>query len=367
MKNRKIKTTKIFKIRILFLGIFLLLWNCEKESEFETISEQKITPQKITLSQAKKDQNFIAISNQFKINFFFDRGFKSKSKDNFQIDFSSFYKIEKENYVSYTFLIKTGNKDNSLSENLVVEKRSDTIRGYIITYKDAFYRKKGENLFLSAKVYRTPFKENINDLISLNNLSMSRKEETICTETTYSFLRTCTDHGTFNGDKNNGCHNNGKSDWIEFSITSCFTNENITKTEEELNFGEGSSGGGGGSNSGETVPIIVCDGEEGLQPKTASSDCIQILEEEDQIINQLTGKADCAYQKLKTNSILKKTVEKFVGKKTPVNLIINQKSNLRLNDRDPNSPLVNGKTYYGGTSYNITITLNTEQSINKLH
>ena len=80
----------------------------------------------------------------------------------------------------------------------------------------------------------------------------------------------------------------------------------------------------------------------------------------DKIINNLTGKAACVYKKLKDNSILNKTLEKFVGEKTPVHLIVDQKSNLRERDNDPNSPLINGKTYYG-TSYYIIITLNTEQ------
>ncbi|MCG8892746.1 hypothetical protein G1K97_03365 [Tenacibaculum finnmarkense] len=84
---------------------------------------------------------------------------------------------------------------------------------------------------------------------------------------------------------------------------------------------------------------------------------------ENQIINNLTGKALCVYGKLKDNSLLKKTLEKFKGK-TPVNLILNQKSNLREDDENSNSPLVNGKTYYGA-SYNITIILNTEQSKNR--
>ncbi len=82
-----------------------------------------------------------------------------------------------------------------------------------------------------------------------------------------------------------------------------------------------------------------------------------------EIINNLTGKANCTYLKLKNNSILQKTIERFKGK-TPINLIINQKSNLRLDDYNPKSELVNAKTYYGN-SYNINITLNTEQANNR--
>ncbi|AOW16124.1 hypothetical protein LPB03_01010 [Polaribacter vadi] len=83
MKNRKNKPTKIFIIGFLFLGISLFLCNCEKENEFENITQEKITPQKITLSQAKEDKNFIDISNKFKINSYFENEFKSKSKKQF--------------------------------------------------------------------------------------------------------------------------------------------------------------------------------------------------------------------------------------------------------------------------------------------
>ncbi|NLP59349.1 hypothetical protein [Lutibacter sp. B1] len=82
------------------------------------------------------------------------------------------------------------------------------------------------------------------------------------------------------------------------------------------------------------------------------------------IIDNLTGKADCVYKKLQNNSLLSKTLEKFIGEKTPVHLILNDKSNLRVDDDDPTSSLVNGKTYYGSSFY-ITITLNTEQSNNR--
>ncbi len=84
----------------------------------------------------------------------------------------------------------------------------------------------------------------------------------------------------------------------------------------------------------------------------------------DSVINKLTRKADCVYKKMEKNSVLSKTMEKFMGEKTPVHLILDQKSNLRVKDNDPGSPLVNGKTEYG-TSFYITILLNTEQANNR--
>ncbi|QTE21314.1 hypothetical protein [Polaribacter cellanae] len=84
---------------------------------------------------------------------------------------------------------------------------------------------------------------------------------------------------------------------------------------------------------------------------------------ENSIINKLTGKALCVYKKLEDNNLLKKTLQRFKGK-TPNNLIWNQESNLTIRDKNGNNVLVNGYTKYG-ESYNITILLNTEQSINR--
>lgn len=92
--------------------------------------------------------------------------------------------------------------------------------------------------------------------------------------------------------------------------------------------------------------------------------CQDDIDYDDQIINKLEGKAKCTYDKLQNNSILRTTLSRFIGYDTPVNLLINQKSNLRRDDNDPSSPVVNAKTYYG-ESNTIIIILNTEQSNNR--
>ena len=63
------------------------------------------------------------------------------------------------------------------------------------------------------------------------------------------------------------------------------------------------------------------------QNKSTASDCIKVLEEEDddQIINELTGKAECTYVKMKNINLLKKTLEKFNGVKAPVHLVLSEK------------------------------------------
>ncbi len=80
----------------------------------------------------------------------------------------------------------------------------------------------------------------------------------------------------------------------------------------------------------------------------------------DSIIDNLSGKTKCTFNKLKTNSLIKSTLNGFVGKDTPVHLILNEKSNLT----NKNGDTLNGETDYGD-SYYITITLNIEQANNR--
>lgn len=78
------------------------------------------------------------------------------------------------------------------------------------------------------------------------------------------------------------------------------------------------------------------------------------------VINRLTGKAKCVYGRIQNNSILKKTLNRFFGERTPIHLIINDKSGLK----NKKGVIINGNTNYG-KSYYITITLNKEQSVNR--
>ncbi|CAM1363952.1 hypothetical protein [Tenacibaculum xiamenense] len=82
---------------------------------------------------------------------------------------------------------------------------------------------------------------------------------------------------------------------------------------------------------------------------------MKIVEEDDQIINELTGKAKCVYDKLKNNSLINKTLDEFEGEEAQVNLKILQE--------DIEEDGVSGETDYGDT---ITITLDTSDMNNTL-
>ncbi|AOW16123.1 hypothetical protein LPB03_01005 [Polaribacter vadi] len=229
-------------------------------------------------------------------------------KNNFKIDFSIFYKIEKENYVSYTFLIERNSEETSskASENLVIEKSNDTIKGFIIRYDSVFYRKKGSGLYLNATVSKTAYKYNIEELI--NNQNIQLKGGWSCSNTTTYTPKVCTDHGSFSTNPN--CEHVRSGYWNVSTIRTCsYSSENSLVAETELDFGSEAGGGrrGGSSGSGETVSIIPCDGESDGLEQGIDGGCFDIIEEDeliddDQIINELTGKALCVYNKMVDNN-----------------------------------------------------------------
>ena len=278
----KMKLTNNLKTGILFIGISLLLFSCEKDELIPLEISNEIIPQKISLSQAKKDNDFILVSEKFKLNAYLNENNHSKNNNNFTIDFSSFYKIKKENYVSYTFLLKRNIKDKNVIQNLVVEKKNDTISGYIIKYNNIFYKKNGTDLFLNAKTSRTYFKENIEELLEQNNIKFHKKGGWSCSWNTTYTPRTCSVHLTFN-EGNSDCGNYGKSNWTSSSYRTCnyVSTENLLVAETELDFGSG-GGGGGGSGSGETVPIIPCANGDSLE-QDINGRCFDIVEEDDKI------------------------------------------------------------------------------------
>jgi hypothetical protein len=369
MKMKKTKSLNLLKLGILFFGISLLLFSCEKDELISLEESNEIIPQKISLSQAKKDKDFMLVSQKFKLNNYLNENNHAKSTNNFTIDFSSFYKIKKANYTSYTFLLKRNNKDNSITENLVIEKRNDTVRGYIVKYSNIFYKKSGTDLFLNATTSRTYFKGDIEELLVQNNIEIHNKGGWSCSWNTTYTPRTCSVHGEFN-EGNSDCGNYGKNNWTSSSYQTCSYNPTENTLSEssghDLDFGSG-GGGGGGSGSSETVPIINCGGDESFQNKTTASNCIEILEEEEdeQIINELTGKADCIYNDLvrsgiNNHNLIRETFIEFGdGNFGNANLIYKQQSPLV----NSNGVILNGASDKIGNDY--IVILNSDRINNR--
>ncbi len=272
MKNKRNKIANLFKIGTLFLGISLLLWNCEPE-ENHLIDKQEETPQLISYQEALKEPNFKNTISQFKLDSYISREKQSKStEDEIKIYFEKFHKIEKENNkVTYTFYIKRHLKpEDVIIENLVVERDGDEVRGFIISYKDLHYTKEKTNLYLKGKSYKTPYKGNLNELLESSNLYL--KGTWSCSTVNTYTLRKCSVHGTYNKD-NTKCGNYQLNNWLVSSrrvctITGDLSSEDPREAEDEFLY-DGIGGGGSGSSTVITVP---CEGN--LLDISASGECI---------------------------------------------------------------------------------------------
>ncbi|MCI2230530.1 hypothetical protein MC378_15245 [Polaribacter sp. MSW13] len=331
MKTKNYKLSKLLKAGILFFGVSLLFSNCENDG--------LVTPNKIEVST--KEKQIINLKTGLKnklVNY--NKNLRSKNSSNFK---SKFGVIKNK-----AFLIDFEENNSQIIITPIIGSENKLL----ISYK-----KEGVNKYKIFK--KSDFKENIDfgiESFIVKNLSVFFKiiyNEKITQKNTFA--------------RSSGCMS-----FEQNEINSCFigvfnhcTNElyfidtcGKMEEDEEENWEWGDENTGDNGWNGE---------EDGQGNETGDEDW-EWNEgggtDDDQIINNLTGKADCTYQKLQSNSLLKNTLKKFVGENTPVNLIINQKSNLREDDDDNTSELVNGKTYYGN-SYNITVSLNTEQSINR--
>jgi hypothetical protein len=144
MKMKKTKITTYLKTGILFLGVSLLLWNCEKDEFIETSTTTKEFKYKL------KDKNFEQLTKEEKFNDAFKKVFKperevvkakSSSKTvmeeryGFTIDSTLIKEISSDKYISYTFLIHRDVSDDTYFENLVITIDSlDVTRAHIVKY-----------------------------------------------------------------------------------------------------------------------------------------------------------------------------------------------------------------------------------------
>ena len=271
MKKKKNKSAKLLKTGILLFGISLLLWNCEKEnitSETpEVLTQNKsLKIQTLNLEKAKIIPDFLEISDAFKTSYLFDKEirkddlkFKSKQNDDFAIDFNNFKRIENKDLVSYTFLIKRNSvKEEHLTENLIIEKRNGKVRGYIMKYRESSYYQKNNQKYLRSKISKTPYKENLKEVLKKVNTSLLAR--TSCEYEMIVTPRDCTYHGTFS--TNPACWNNRDNNYYDVSVNLVCTDSG-SDGGGYTDFGDpgdGSSGGGGSSSGGgSTSPIIPCE------------------------------------------------------------------------------------------------------------
>jgi hypothetical protein len=144
MKMKEKKLSKLFKIGILFFGVSLLLWNCEKDELIEESTKNQDFPFKLkdkTYAELEKTKKFNdAIEKVFKpkkqvMNYTYSSKTVMEEQYGFTIDSTIVKEISSEKYTSYTMFIHRKEKDDSYYENLLVEIDSvNTISAYILKY-----------------------------------------------------------------------------------------------------------------------------------------------------------------------------------------------------------------------------------------
>lgn len=283
MEKKRFK--KFLKCGVFLFGISLLLWNCEKEENFNLNQqtafnqEKKITS--FSLKELENDFVFKETSSVFglapKLEESKDiksRDLKHKGKAPFTIDVKSIKKISKENYTSYTFSIQRNSNPRNIIENLVIEKKNDTIRGYFMKYKlDATYLEKvykGEPAIFNAAIKRTPYQDNITELLALiNNTTKTNlhSKERICFYQTTSVIVRCKSGKHEPGQT---CDYAGTSNAARYEVYSNLVCYGVSGTgrggdpwdgDDGYNPIDNNTGGGGGNDTGngsESTPNIPC-------------------------------------------------------------------------------------------------------------
>ncbi|TXD49996.1 hypothetical protein [Polaribacter sp. IC073] len=295
MKMRKNKSTKLLKIGILFFGI-TLLWNCEKNEEINDITNQTLSNESpfetITFEKIVEEKEFNEITKESNTEKYFNESisknhFKSSNQpESFYIIKETVKKVKIENYTSYTFLIKRDRKfkgKNSF-ENLIIEKRKNQIIAFIIEYQPSEEYIKNTDLPFSGKI-------NIKK-VDYKPSYLEREQDIDCINITIASCRQCSEHGSY-GYYNSKCSNSTKSEYVYTSVPSCFNgggsgfggDDEVDTFIVPSDSGEGSDGyKDTGSYTGVNPPcgdiVHGCDKEDQMDEEN----------EDDQIINELTGK-----------------------------------------------------------------------------
>ena len=306
MKMKKTNYLRFLKIGVFFLGISLFVLGCQQEDkslENNQTSDFDTPFKTITYQKAINKKTFKTITENSKIKTFFEtNNYKSKSnskEQNYSVVKETVKIIEKKDYISYTFLLNNNEKStNSSFSNLVIEKKKKAIRAYIINYIPS-------QEFLTSK--NKPFSGRISvKRIEYDETLLSRESD--CGWVDNYTRRNCTVHGT-SGIYNPQCSNYGKDAFSYSSSFVCDLNGggsigNLTYFSNDNSTG-GSNSADEDKSSTQTAPIFPCGDE--------IHGCDKEREEE-QIINELIGKAKCVFEKLeKLSSGFKNVIQKFDG------------------------------------------------------
>lgn len=138
---------------IKLIGFFILLalfTNCEKDKQEHDHSHEHSatehfgdkTISRLGIKDLKADKDFVQLTNAYELDKLINGSSNKKSANRLiDLDDGNFLvpdtinKIEKDGYVSYTFLVKNPNDSLNRIRNLILEKKGDSVRAYYLNYK----------------------------------------------------------------------------------------------------------------------------------------------------------------------------------------------------------------------------------------
>lgn len=249
---RERKINNYLKLGVFLFGISLLLWNCEKEENYNLQPEQAInskTPfETLSFQEVLKQKEFQQIAKISETEKYFTgtTNLQSRSASNstkFKVVKKTAKKIVKDKYTSYTFLIERNGDDHSNEnhsfENLVIEKKNDSISAFIIKYVPSTTYLESQNAAFSGKLSIQKVE------YDSSWLSRQQNPDDCRWVTTYT-IADCTVHGT-GGIYNSACNNYGENA-IQYS-------SNYVCTEGESSFDNGEGTGDNNHGGSSTSPI----------------------------------------------------------------------------------------------------------------
>ena len=345
MKSKKNKLTNLLKTGILFFTISLLFWNCNDESinEFnENVAVAQVSNfQPIEIDEAKSFMNNLISKNKKQLR----KGGFSVTIDENSLNFKE---VKKTNLTVPTF---SASVKPNISSKVFMVKKQDSI--YTCLYNYIPFENEDSSLdVLSGKIIISTIDGAfINGYKVLDGVFVSQyKQKTESETASKTFRKDAEPDDDYWWDL-------GSLDEISITSTGAggggyiFIYSNPVSSQGWMNLnlsGNTSSGGGGSSNGGNggnsnsgEMPLFPCD-------NPTPNGCEE--EEEVQIFNELTGKADCIYDKLTESSTdFKNMIKNFDGDFPVSHLKLVSSTNLPSNVNAETSPPSN---------YLITISIN---------
>ena len=346
MKMKKLTFSRLLKTGILFLGISILLWNCETESNDLELTQQSSQYEKLSVKEALLELEQIS-SNQLFQN-------KSTSQILNQIDKKTLVDKVVDNHGKkmYTFLLnknsgseKTFQKTNQNQiyyDNLFVNVDSDN------NLQTQLLRFIPSNQWLNSSRNVSDYSGKIqflsNDYQLTQSLNIEHGEQIETNSSSNkSFTKSIVCTYYLSGFVCIGSNDIGFRCTFYFSRSGCGGGSSRRNHDYGggNNYNDDDSSGGGGNNG------YTGYGNTGVSGQPILGTCLETntCEEEVQIINELTGKEKCLHDLLDKNgnSYIKDLMSKFKGE-SEFDIKIVSKDKVTVIDDNGDIKEVNGTT-----------------------